>query len=495
MPSLIWEPRAYDQRKVLDQTNTWNGHGFVLDDDRLTSLPPIITGSALAVAASHVAYWAGGGDMETAQGLLVTKFGAAYKLYEFPLGALGNEIALGGKTFSAVSAAQTIPVVGYDSQYAVIGASADLGLIDFNAGPPATYTAIAGTSYSNALVRHLNRIISGGSTTISWCVPGTITDWTTTASGAGSANIGDPVRGLKIVDNKIVVLSDRAMQFGYPTGTLNPVYRFERVQTNTDVCHDVNSVAQYQDLLFYKGRSSIYMLKDGKQINIGAPIWHLIKDYRLRIFRGIVTSRFELAGTGQRPKSSDMRYVLVPIRQSATTAAEMPILSYNIERDLWESFYLGAGVNADQAYVFVREAAADEGYGYLGYNNNLVSNHSTSTGNTSRTLSLKSPAINVEDHTRDYTSDSAYVWYTDTGEVTLNFTLTAMLNNTEQTSTKSFSIGTAGASGKIMKARIPVFGVTGQPFQAEISYSGTTTTPVCIHRVQVTMTDGGAFRG
>lgn len=490
MPSLMWMPRGHDSRSILDNSSAWEGHGFLLDNDKVTSAPPVITTAAIAVDATYVAYWVGGRDYDKGTLLLVAKSGANYKLYNYPAFVLGAEIATGGKTFSAIESFSNIPVLPFDAQYTVIGTSTELGLIDTIAS---TYTSIAGTGLRHHLTKHLTRVIATDfAGTVYWCVPGTLTDWTTTASGAGSTNIGEIAYGLAVVQNKLVILTPNSVHYGYPTGTLTPVYRFERVISNTPVCDDMQSVAQYQDTLFYKNLAGVFKLVDGQQINIGEPVWDniLALSNSAKAFKGEILYSFDSVTNPHRPQHAQPWYVMFPLKTSNTS----PILAYNIMQEKWAVLFTSENANLTIAYTG-KTAFALDSVRMLRQDNNLISYHSQSTGTVSRTLMLKSPPLTVEDPTRDYTSDEAFIWYTDTGEVTLTFTLTGTQSATTQTITQNFSIGTAGASGKVMRERIPIRGIVGQPFQIAISYTGATRVPVVIHRVQVVTTDGGAFRG
>jgi hypothetical protein len=236
MPKTTWVPRSFDNRQVLNQTQVWNGHGFVLDADRITMIPPFLLGSALAVAATYQIIWAGGFAKAAAKHLLTAKSGATYKMYFLDTSAaapsLGAEITLSG----APTFLDDVPVVGYDLQFTMVAHTTGLGLIDNSGG---TYTVVTGGQSDIVMMAaHLSRIITLSTDgTLAWCVPGIITDWTTTASGAGSTLLNEFVgaQALFVIQNQLVALSSHSVVFGYPTGTLQPLY-FSTSATMASIC-------------------------------------------------------------------------------------------------------------------------------------------------------------------------------------------------------------------------------------------------------------------
>jgi hypothetical protein len=103
----------------------------------------------------------------------------------------------------------------------------------------------------------------------------------------------------------------------------------------------------------------------------------------------------------------------------------------------------------------------------------------------------------MENPDRDYTVSRVLVTYVDVGELLCNLTVYAVLNNSEINVTTSFTLGTAGATGKTLRVWVHPGRITGQLFRVKISgsVSGTTTTLGVIKNVALISTDAGEFRG
>lgn len=494
MPELVWQPRSFDSRQVYNQRDTWNGYHGILDDDRLTNMAPLKTDSALNPGGGFNGYWINGFDKDPFEdyGVMVSKgAGATWNLHLFTDHTLGA-LLTGALAFSFIETNLNIGFVHYGAfpvvHYSVISGSTQLHLIDPNT--PAV-TAIPGTTRADFLVKHLTRIVAALIRVVSWSIPADPSDWTST--GSGSADIGEDIFGLAVTDNYLTILCRNSVHYGFLTGSTSPTYRFERVLSDTDVCSDMHSVAQYGNAVFCRGWNGVYKIERGTIENIGEPAWHIIRPFKANVFRGVVLHQWQDSTTA-RPNSEDPHYVLFPVTDQGGTQATVPVLAYNINKKVWNAFYMGAAVNLAMAYVSRQHL--HKGVEILGLNTDQISYFSTSTGTVSRNTSLKSPVMEVDGPLQDYATDQLFIWYTDTGQFTVSVTVTCLLNDTVQTlGPTSVTLGNSSATNRILKERVPIRGITGQQFQIEISSTTASTLFLCIVKVMLTCKPAGDYRG
>jgi hypothetical protein len=496
MPSLLWEPRTFDNQEVVGNAQAWDGYGYLRDADRMVKVPSYRLFNGVGAPAVGYTLQAA---VNRSSPIWAAKNGAGtWKLFEADASSLGSEITLpGAETFP-----NPLVAAKYSLTVTLLGHTGGLGFVDHAAN---TYTLITSSVTSPKWICvHLTRAlaIDNGNNTIYWCQPGDITDWTTAADGAGSVFLNDAssLVALFVINGIVVAVGSSTIHYGYPTGTANPAYRWERRIFDTDICDTVGvPIVQHEDQLYMKGKRGFYKFEDGVLTDIGAGAWRNIKGTNnTRPYHAIVTDRLNGASesSSEWPRKADTRCMFVPFKPSATAIATSQIFSYNIDAQSWEAFYSGIAANADWSSVYNVEYPLGIPH-FMGYQTNNINYFTTSANGDDQLHSIESAPLVMENPDRDYTVSRVLVTYVDVGELLCNLTVYAVLNNSEINVTTSFTLGTAGATGKTLRVWVHPGRITGQLFRVKISgsVSGTTTTLGVIKNVALISTDAGEFRG
>ena len=397
------------------------------------------------------------------------------------------------------------------------------GLLKVAAG---SVTQVAGATTLITVVQHLSRLVGistvGGSTRIQYCVPGNWDDWTTTTNGAGSIDLlmnGENLVDIRVINNVLVILSQKSIYIGYPTGVTNPPYRIEQILSHSDVCMDSRTVVQYENSLYYKGATSVYRFNNFKQEDIGYP--QLFSMYRSANVANILSAvisynirETDLNLAGERFKE-DPHYCLIPSTAFQLTT-QLPMF-YNIREGLWQPIIgtqhidAGSGLATNNGFfdLVVPEIAGSQlnaPFEAIHYLRDRVEWFSNGSNLTAYPICLlQSPEIQVGDPYRVYRLDRIMVKYalTTSDNTGPAFTYSMTVNCINRTNTEvttgamNVVLDTNFLTNRIRTAWINLAdkNLIGQFYKIDFSFNQDPTYRLEIHEFELYFGDAGDFFG
>src|SRR5688572_27064133 len=387
-------------------------------------------------------------------------------------------------------------------------------------------TQVTGATTLLTVLQHLSRLLGISSDNnqarIQYSVPGDWDDWTTTTDGAGSIDLllnNEVLVDIKVVDNVLVILGNRSIFIGYPTGVTSPPYRIEQILSHSDVVQDSRTVCQYDNTLYYRGATSIYRYEKFQQTDIGSDqLLNMLRTSTSANFMsGVITYNMretDVSLPGER-FVENVHYVLLPVTLFQITT-QVPI-AYNIKKGIWESFCNTQHIDLSDLLT--------KNNGFFEIVTPMMSDHSLNnpmeivhwrrdrveyfTNGTDLTASLVvtigCPLFAVGDVSRNYRLERIMFKYSlTTGDLTppqvkvYNFDIRCMRNtNEEVTNFLPVSLYTVfnNTRPRTQWINLAHLDVTGQFFTLDISFNQDPTYRLEFHEMSFYFTDAGESLG
>lgn len=303
------------------------------------------------------------------------------------------------------------------------------GLLKITGG---NVTQVTSATTLQTVSQHISRLVGLTSdasyATIKYSVPGNFDDWTTTANGAGSVTLilnNEALRGLRVVGNTLVILGNRSIFIGYPTGVTSPPYRIEQILSNSDVLQDSRTLVQHENTLYYKGATNIYKFENYKQEAIDqGQLFNVFKRLTANIMSGGVCYNLREMGVNLEGERfiEEPHYILFPVTVFQDSA--QPPMFFNIKRQEWancfgtQNFRLSDDTVVNNAFVDLVEPLQSD----FGLNEPLELIHQTDQRNLeyisngpssahATIVKLYSPEMQVGDASKEYALNRILVKY------------------------------------------------------------------------------------
>lgn len=314
---------------------------------------------------------------------------------------------------------------------------------------------------------------AGFKQTVAWCVPGDVTDWTSTLDGAGSTvltDAPDDITGIAVVRNTVVVARRFGFHLGYPTGVSDPAYRFEMFSRDEVGCAYEESLATSAEAVFFVGIDNVYMFDLNRVIPIGDDIKELLfEEVSTETWTHINYRPFGtrligfISRVGENGEPPRTLYNIVVINSDADTASRH--YAFDIGKGTWEVH----DYDFKPGYAFpVHTAAARQSIALYDQETVPELSYWKATVPCEREAILVGRNMTVGSEIEDVRLDRVCLKYQDLGEATATFTARSEINSTEVSATEQVNVGTPGRTKKWSRKWINGLSQAGQGWEWEI---------------------------